>query len=341
MEHSAGQDPPFTIGAVARLTGLSVNTIRTWERRYEAVRPARDEAGRRSYRSEDIARLKLLRALSQRGESVRQLARLTTDALDQRLQTHRASSPVATHASSRDLPGVADDGAAKLLPVALVHPELQALYRAYGRSWPFQAVYEADHLDAFRASFDGMRDREPVALLLVELARLGPVPADGLADLQRITGARHTIVTYDFAPTHVRRDLSALGARMRRGPVDPTRLDADVASLLAFPPAPNAPPPVPSAGNGDPAPRRFDDLELARLRGIASDVACECPQQLATVVCQLVAFEAYSERCIRTSPEDAALHRALLTGTAGARERLEQLLQRVCEHDGIPTRRLG
>jgi len=52
----------YQIAAVARMTGLTVDTIRAWERRYALVAPARDEAGIRQYGRADIARLELARA---------------------------------------------------------------------------------------------------------------------------------------------------------------------------------------------------------------------------------------------------------------------------------------
>ncbi|MFN7271331.1 MAG: MerR family transcriptional regulator, partial [Gammaproteobacteria bacterium] len=39
----------FTIKAVAQATGVTVETLRAWERRYEVVQPSRDGSGRRTY----------------------------------------------------------------------------------------------------------------------------------------------------------------------------------------------------------------------------------------------------------------------------------------------------
>ena len=44
-----GAPNEYTIGAVARMTGLSTQVIRAWERRYEAVVAARTDKGRRIY----------------------------------------------------------------------------------------------------------------------------------------------------------------------------------------------------------------------------------------------------------------------------------------------------
>ena len=48
-----------------------------------------------------------------------------------------------------------------------------------------------------------------------------------------------------------------------------------------------------------------------------------------------VAFERYSEGCKNEHPRDAELHALLARGTAHARSIMEEMLVRVCEHDGI------
>ncbi|MBD3233241.1 MAG: MerR family transcriptional regulator [candidate division Zixibacteria bacterium] len=80
---------------VAKQTGLSVHLIRAWERRYNAVNPERTESNRRLYSDEDIYRLKLLGEASRRGESISQVAGLTTEALEELLGWDRSTSATA------------------------------------------------------------------------------------------------------------------------------------------------------------------------------------------------------------------------------------------------------
>lgn len=67
-----------TIKAVALKTGLSPHVIRVWERRYKAVEPLRSDTNRRLYSDEDIERLYLLRRATKAGESIGQIAGLST-----------------------------------------------------------------------------------------------------------------------------------------------------------------------------------------------------------------------------------------------------------------------
>ena len=52
-------DPHYPIRTAARLTSLSVDTLRAWERRYQAVTPERTNRGR-LYTKDHIAKLILL-----------------------------------------------------------------------------------------------------------------------------------------------------------------------------------------------------------------------------------------------------------------------------------------
>lgn len=72
----------YRIGMVTKLTGLSADVVRVWERRYGAVRPVRSEAGTRLYSDADISRLRRLRQAIEKGHSISQAAKLTEAELD-------------------------------------------------------------------------------------------------------------------------------------------------------------------------------------------------------------------------------------------------------------------
>jgi len=70
----------YPIRAAARLTKISIDTLRAWERRYKAVEPSRRK-GQRFYSDQDIYRLTLLRAAVQHGYSIGQAAQLSNKEL--------------------------------------------------------------------------------------------------------------------------------------------------------------------------------------------------------------------------------------------------------------------
>ena len=76
LSRSEGHRAALPIHSVSRLTNLSVDTIRAWEKRYGAVRPARAPGGQRLFSPDDIARLVLLKAAVEAGTSISHLATL-------------------------------------------------------------------------------------------------------------------------------------------------------------------------------------------------------------------------------------------------------------------------
>ncbi len=71
--------PRHPIRVVAQRTGLTPATIRAWERRYEAVTPARSPGGQRLYSDRDLGRLGALRDLTEAGRSISMVAGLSDE----------------------------------------------------------------------------------------------------------------------------------------------------------------------------------------------------------------------------------------------------------------------
>lgn len=82
MDRDASTKPRHPIRVVAHRTGLTPATIRAWERRYDAVEPARSEGGQRLYSDDDIDRLNTLRALTEMGRSISSVAALPPEAAE-------------------------------------------------------------------------------------------------------------------------------------------------------------------------------------------------------------------------------------------------------------------
>ena len=72
----------YPIRAAAKLTGISVDTLRAWERRYKAVTPGRSARGR-LYDDSDIRRLLLLRSAVDSGRAIGQVACLSDAELEE------------------------------------------------------------------------------------------------------------------------------------------------------------------------------------------------------------------------------------------------------------------
>ena len=80
------------IHRVAKLTGLSKDVIRVWERRYGLVRPSRSSNRYREYSDEEVALLRFVRAQMEQGATIGSLAAEGHDSLVARM---RVATPVS------------------------------------------------------------------------------------------------------------------------------------------------------------------------------------------------------------------------------------------------------
>ena len=128
----ATRAPAYPIRAVARMTGLSLDTLRAWERRYQVVTPLRGERGR-VYDDRDIDRLQQLARLVDEGHAIGTIAKLPPAAI--------AKLGAAAASAAPRLPSPTVD----LAPLvrAMKHYDLAAIEAALNRH---AAVLPADAL---------------------------------------------------------------------------------------------------------------------------------------------------------------------------------------------------
>jgi DNA-binding transcriptional MerR regulator/methylmalonyl-CoA mutase cobalamin-binding subunit len=98
----------YPLKTVSRLTGLSPDVIRAWERRYAVVSPMRGPRGARLYSGEDVARLRLLGNLVTNGRSIGDVASLEPDALRSLAAEHAPAEPTAGTDGARRIGEVLD-----------------------------------------------------------------------------------------------------------------------------------------------------------------------------------------------------------------------------------------
>ena len=148
----------YPIRAVSRLTGLSTDTLRAWERRYAAVVPVRGDRGR-VYSDADVERLKRLSALVREGHAIGQIASLPDAAL-RRLHGAAESAaprsvvidlaPIRNAIKTYDLPaieGILNRHAIVLPPDTLIFSVLLPVMKDLGERWESGAIRPAqEHL---------------------------------------------------------------------------------------------------------------------------------------------------------------------------------------------------
>jgi MerR family transcriptional regulator, light-induced transcriptional regulator len=83
------------IGVVAKRTGLTLHVLRAWERRYGVVTPTRTAGGQRLYTDADMARLRLLRLVTEGGRNISQVAGLPDSELERLAAEHVGGTPAS------------------------------------------------------------------------------------------------------------------------------------------------------------------------------------------------------------------------------------------------------
>ncbi len=84
----------YTIRQVIELTGITEFSLRGWENRYSAVKPARTESERRLYSQTDILRIKALKDLTGRGHKISKIANLNLNQLQALVEDRKLLSKV-------------------------------------------------------------------------------------------------------------------------------------------------------------------------------------------------------------------------------------------------------
>lgn len=281
----------YRIGAVSRLTGISTDNLRVWERRYQSVTPARTESGDRYYSPEDVSRLKLMKRLVDSGDSISSIATLGEDELQKRLI---ANEPESTPTPKQ--------------PCSLV---------VIGESLVTSMLAERDSLtqvtltQTFKdtASFQARTDKINADVLVIEQPTLHADNTIQINDWINQLRVHTAIIIYRFAARDALNRLPAAKCVTLRAPVSPATIQNQCVRRAANQPISFTDvEELKDVLSGAVPARQFDDETLARLSDASTTVKCECPLHLSELISSLSAFETYSSECESRNTRDAALH---------------------------------
>lgn len=307
------------IGAVARLTGLSVHTLRKWEERYHAVVPSRTRSGGRLYSSEDVRRLALIRRLTQAGLPLAEAAGKSLGELEAMV------GAITTQHS------VLGEGSVTRVAVALVGSTVLATAERGGLG--NERIELRGTADEAAGLAEALRGRE-VEVLVLESPTLHRGSAAWVHDVMATCGARWSVVVYGFGADSTLAGLREHGFGLLRAPASVDELELAILRIARQVLT------SPSAASGfdehgaAPAPR-FSLSAIRTAAASAPAMRCECPHHLADLLFSLRAFERYSLECESSNPEDAVLHRYLGRVSGHARSTFEEALARVAAAEGI------
>lgn len=327
-------EPRHRSGAVARMLGMPVATLRVWERRYALTQPELSPSGQRLYSAHDVRRLALLKQLTDLGHAIGSLAQLDMTQLQGVASTHTQAMGIAqTDAhlpAPLDVPVPAPAWRLAVVGAALARRLLRpALLRRLGR--PVVLLGPFDDIAQAAAALKGS-DVDAVVLQESHLQ------ADWLLAIDAAAPALALVpkaVLYGFAADTVCDALATAGVALMRGP-QPDAVVAQWLDSLSSVTAVQQPSGARSVRSAnDVPPRRWGDAALVDFASRSSSIACECPRHMADLLMQLAHFEAYSAECEHRNAADAELHVYLRKAAAACRLRFEAALEHVALHEGL------
>jgi DNA-binding transcriptional MerR regulator len=292
-------DDLYRIGTIANLTGIAVERLRAWERRY-GLEPAHKAGKTRFYSKSQLDRLQLIKRLIDQGHPISTLVELDDDALIERLNTQR---------QARLQPAVA----------GLIGPNLLVLEQQQeqdGRAPRLDVRGRWSNLDAFLEDAAGAGDLE---VLVVQLPVLLTEQIDRIG--RRQPDAR-IVALYQFAtPKHLGA-VESLGIPTLRWPASWQEIEHACATTAGMP--------LRAARS---AARRFTDEELIAIAASAEDPS-RCPGHLVELISSLNAFAEYSLSCVDEAT-DPALYERVHTDTTQARAQLELALEALVDAEQL------
>lgn len=329
MQKTTQQSPTqdstlFRIGAVAKMAGIPVSTLRIWEVRHQAFSPAKTSGQHRLYSQEDVRKARLLKQLSKDGHLISAIASLDAASLG---RLHNPASLLAD-------PELAASAAMNTVSLAVVGAGMAGRVESKKFTSHFlsSTIRVTDRFkdlaQAGAAQFHGKPQ-----ILLVKVNALHDTIGTEIQALARKQGVLQTVVVYAFAKESVVEAMRVLGVLVRREPVSDYELSDLISSVLVVDAVKSI-----GAGHSDPVipARKYSDETLSHVASISTNMLCECPRHVAELIAQLAGFEQYSQECLNKSDEDAHLHAYLHAISGSARALFERALEMVAEHEKIP-----
>ena len=309
----------FKIGAVARLTGVSVHTLRKWEERHGAVQPRRSEGGKRLYTDADIQRLVLLKRLVDQGMSLQSIAGCSFDQLSDRwarLSRAEAPLPLSTPVS-----------------IAVYGTGVGAWLKAqHGHLTGVKIVAAADTADQLKRGIGGSE----IDVLAIECPAVSRTTSQDVLELMQTLDAPAAVVVYWFGNEQHIKALQSSQIEVLRAPLDVLELQQAIARIQSGRRAPLQPPADDAAAlERDPPPPRLSRESLARMSIAHPRASCGCQKNLVDVALSLRALEDYLNGCESRSVEDEALHRTLWRKVGVARSSIEEAIEHFAGVEGI------
>lgn len=284
----------YRIGTVSSLTGISVERLRAWERRYD-LSPVHKSGKTRYYSKAQLDRLRLIKHLIDLGQPISSLAPLNTAQLQARIEDQA--------------PDLHRLEAVRQPTVGLAGPNVVMLENQIAADTPrLDIVYRWANMEAL-LNDQSIAEAPQIMVLQLPVLKLQPIEfiKDKFPDTRIVT-------IYQFATEHSLSELAQLGIPTLRWPVTWSEIEHVAISELGF-----------SERSNLHQPRRFSDEELIALAANLDD-GTSCPQYLVEAINQLNAFTAFADETALVA-DRPVIYQRLSRDAGQARAQLENALE--------------
>jgi MerR family transcriptional regulator, light-induced transcriptional regulator len=289
-------DDLYRIGTIANLTGIAVERLRAWERRY-GLEPAFKSGKTRFYSRDQLDRLQLIKRLIDQGHPISTLVELGDEQLRERLSTHQ---------QTRQRPA----------STGLIGPNLLVLEQQQTQSVRLDVRARWANLDAFLEDQTGT---EPLEAIVVQLPVLWTATIEKIG---RFQPHARIVALYQFAtPKHLVA-VQELGIPTLQWPTTWQEIEHACATSAGTP-----------LRAARAAVRRFSDDQLIAIAASSADPT-GCPAHLVELISSLNAFAEFSLACADEAT-DRALYERVHTDTTQARAQLELALEALVEAEQL------
>ena len=310
-------DGLYKIGAVSRITGINIPTLRSWESKYSIVSPTRINGTQRGYTKQDLDKLGLIQALIDVGDSISSLQGLSIDQLEARLSnnSNNASNSLSI---SLELSAIS---------IGTMIPNLESKSAGLP-SIKIVQEYDLSHFienenEAVESNCD---------LLIIELPTLHLHTVNWIRNIQIKNKIDHCIILYRYAsPGGIQASSFDKKIYTLRQPVTAQDIQLVVKFLTDVEPSSS------NHSNSESSieHKSYTDKELWEISIMANPIHCECPKHLSSIITSLRGFEKYSSDCEDLSESDRLLHKELEENAKNARIIMEKSLRKVIEENAV------
>ncbi len=324
----------YSIGVAARMTGTSVHTLRMWERRYKLLSGRRTQGGQRAYTLADIDHLKLLKALTNKGVRIGDIAKLPVNQLMSLLIENGEQNTT---------------DARTLYRVLVVGDKNMALCSELKNRFPqcvFSLVDQSEGLSSDQRLQNLLKNSADIlsdialdnpnirTILVLSLPAIQPSVSDTLISLSEVYP--EVLVGVEYMNPSARQALKKDNIGFFQ-PHDKESFSTVMRELFSRELMPN---PLAIAaetsGAGLPSlhPQLFSETQLANIEQKKTLLSCECPPHIVELIRKLSAFEEYSRGCEVENENEAVIHACVYAYSAQARHLMEKALLAIASiHD--------